>query len=479
MKSVVSAYEMVVGLEVHAELKTKSKIFCSCPTDFGAPPNTQCCPVCMGLPGALPVLNQAAVEYAVKAGLATHCTVANISKLDRKNYFYPDMPKAYQISQYDQPLCRNGFLEIETEQGSKKIGIVRIHIEEDAGKLIHDEKDETLLDFNRCGIGLIEIVSAPDIRSGEEARAYLQKLKTVLLYTGVSDCRMNEGSLRCDVNLSVRKKGEERFGVRTEIKNLNSFSYIVKAIEYEFRRQVALLEAGEIVCQQTRRFDVATGKTELMRIKENADDYRYFPEPDLPPIHIDEQRIEALRAELPRLPDERKKEYRERYGLSAYDAEVLCADPMMAEYFECGAEKTKYPKLLANMMLSELMRLSVTERFSCAIAPLHMAELADLLGDGTVNSSTGKTLISQMWANDRRPIDLVTEQNLRQINDADLLRKEVEQALFANPKALADYRNGKKAAAKVIVGRVMAQTRGRANPVLLSRMVEECMNESR
>lgn len=478
MSLVTSAYEMVVGLEVHAELKTQSKIFCSCPTDFGAPPNTQCCPVCMGLPGALPVLNGAAVDFAVKAGLATNCTIANVSKLDRKNYFYPDMPKAYQISQYDLPLCRNGFLEIETEQGSKKIGIVRIHIEEDAGKLIHDENGETLLDFNRCGIGLIEIVSAPDVRSGEEARAYLQKLRTVLLYTGVSDCRMNEGSLRCDVNLSVRKKGDPSFGVRTEIKNLNSFSYIVKAIDYEFRRQVALLEAGETVCQQTRRFDVSTGKTELMRIKENADDYRYFPEPDLPPIHIDEKRIEALRGELPRLPDERKRDYLERYGLSVYDAEVLCADPLLAEYFECGAEQTEYPKLLANMMLSELMRLSASERFSCPISPSHMAKLADLLGGEIINSSTAKALIAQMWEKDRSPEELVREQGLMQINDTALLRTEIEEALRANPKALSDYRNGKKAAAKVIVGRVMASTRGRANPVLLGRLVEERMNEA-
>ena len=478
MDSVLSSYEVVVGLEVHAELKTKSKIFCSCPTEFGAPPNTQCCPVCMGLPGALPVLNQTAVEYAVKAGLATNCTIANISKFDRKNYFYPDMPKAYQISQYDFPLCRNGFLEIETEAGSKKIGIIRIHIEEDAGKLIHNENGETLLDFNRCGIGLIEIVCAPDIRSGEEARAYLQKLRTLLLYVGVSDCRMNEGSLRCDVNLSVRKKGAREFGVRTEIKNLNSFSFVVKAIEYEFRRQVALLEAGETVCQQTRRFDMTTGKTELMRSKENAEDYRYFPEPDLLPIYVDQGKIEKLREEIPCLPDERKKLYRERYGVSAYDAEILCSDLMLAEYFECGADKTKYPKVLANMILSELMRLSVTELFFAPISPLHMAELSDLLGDETINSSTAKSLIAQMWERDSSPADLVREQNLMQINDAEVLLKNVDEAILSNPKALADYQKGKKAAAKVIVGRVMAQTRGRANPVLLGRLVEERMNES-
>lgn len=473
-----SAYEMIVGLEVHAELKTASKIFCSCPTDFGAPPNTQCCPVCMGLPGALPVLNQRAVDYAVRAGLAANCTIATVSKLDRKNYFYPDMPKAYQISQYDLPLCRDGFLEIETEGGTKRIGIARIHMEEDAGKLIHDEEKGALLDFNRCGIGLIEIVSAPDIRSGEEARAYLQKLRTLLLYTGVSDCRMNEGSLRCDVNLSVRRRGDTSFGTRTEIKNLNSFSFIVKAIDYEFRRQVALLEAGEAVRQETRRFDVPTGKTELMRVKENADDYRYFPEPDLPPIRVDEGRIRAIRETIPRLPDERKAEYRERYGVSAGDAEVLTADRAMADYFEAGAVRTAYPKLLANMMLSELTRLSDAESFTCPISPAHMAELADLSGSGEINSSTAKKLIAQMWERDRSPIHLTREQKLAQINDVELLRAAVERALCATPRALTDYRNGKKAAAKVIVGRVMAETKGRANPVLLGELVESRMNQA-
>ena len=471
-----SAYEMIVGLEVHAELKTESKIFCSCPTTFGAPPNTQCCPVCMGLPGALPVLNQRVVEYAVRAGLATCCTVATRSKMARKNYFYPDMPKAYQISQSDLPLCRNGFLEIEGEDGPKRIGIQRIHIEEDAGKLIHDGERGTLLDFNRCGIGLIEIVSAPDVRSGEEARAYLQKLRTILLYTGVSDCRMNEGSLRCDVNLSVRKRGDETLGTRTEIKNLNSFSYIAKAIDSEFRRHVALLEAGETVRQETRRFNVSTGKTERMRLKENAEDYRYFPEPDLPPIHVDEAWIQAIRETIPRLPDARRAEYEIRYGIPAADAEVLTSDRALADSFEEAASRTAYPKLLANMTLTELMRLSDAETFSCPIAPAHMAELADLWGRGEINSSTVKSLIAQMWETDRSPAELVREQDLGRINDPETLRAAAEQALLANPRALTDYRNGKKNAAKVIVGRVMAETKGRANPVLLGTIVEALMN---
>ena len=319
-------YEMVIGLEVHVELKTATKIFCSCPTTFGAAPNTQCCPVCMGFPGTLPVLNKKVVEYAVKAGLATNCKIANYSKEDRKNYFYPDLPKAYQISQYDLPLCEHGWLDIETEAGSKRIGITRIHIEEDAGKLVHDDVHGTMIDCNRCGVPLIEIVSEPDIRSAEEAKAYLQKLRAIILYTGISDCKMEEGSLRCDVNLSVRKVGAEAFGTRTEMKNLNSFQFIVKAIEYEYKRQVDAIEAGETVVQETRRFDTATGKTNTMRTKEDADDYRYFPDPDLPPIEMSDERIAAFAAEIPELPDARKARYIEKYGLTPYDGEILTSD---------------------------------------------------------------------------------------------------------------------------------------------------------
>ena len=475
MSGVTSAYEMIVGLEVHAELRTESKIFCSCSTAFGAPPNTQCCPVCMGLPGALPTLNRSVVALALRAGLATGCTVADRTHMDRKNYFYPDMPKAYQISQYDQPLCRNGFLEIETEAGRRRIGIVRIHVEEDVGKLFHDGSGEARLDYNRAGVGLIEIVSAPDIRSGEEARAYLQKLRTVLLYTGVSDCRMNEGSLRCDVNLSVRRRGDEGYGTRVEIKNLNSFAFIVKAIDYEFSRQVSLIEAGEAVLQETRRFDEATGRTERMRGKESAEDYRYFPEPDLPLLVIDEAWVRRIAETLPRLPDRRMAEYGERYGISPSDGEVLTADRAMADFFENAAACAKHPKRVASLMLSELARLSVGETFSCPISPAHVAELADLWGEDRVNSSTAKALVAELWREDQSPAELVQARGLGQINDRDTLAAVVERVIAENPRAVADYRNGKKAAAKVIVGRVMAQTSGRANPVLTNDLVVEVL----
>ncbi len=470
-------YEMVIGLEVHVELKTRTKIFCSCPTDFGAPPNTQVCPVCLGLPGTLPVLNGKVVEYAVKAGLATNCTIARFSKQDRKNYFYPDLPKAYQISQYDLPLCEHGWLDIETADGTKRIGITRIHIEEDAGKLMHDDEKGTMIDCNRCGVPLIEIVSEPDIRSAEEAKAYLQKLRAIILYTGVSDCKMNEGSLRCDVNLSVRKKGTETFGTRTEMKNLNSFQFIVKAIEYEYKRQVEAIEAGEKIVQETRRFDANTGKTYSMRTKENANDYRYFPDPDLPPIKLTEEKIASLQAEIPRLPDARKQEYMERYGLSAYDGEVLTTNMAMADYFEAAAAQTRYPKLVANMLLSEVMRLAGGEEDVCRIQPSRMAALADLSGDGIINSATVKKLIKELWETDFDVADKVEREGLAQVSDEMILLEWVQEAIRQNPKSVADYKKGKKAAAKAIVGKVMAVSGGRANPTVVDRLVELELNQ--
>ncbi len=466
-------YEMVIGLEVHVELKTKTKIFCSCPTTFGAEPNTQCCPVCMGYPGTLPVLNKRVVEYAVKAGLATNCKIANYSKEDRKNYFYPDLPKAYQISQYDLPLCEHGWLDVETEEGAKRIGITRIHIEEDAGKLVHDDKYGTMIDCNRCGVPLIEIVSEPDIRSAEEAKAYLQKLRAIILYTGVSDCKMQEGSLRCDVNLSVRKAGEEKFGTRTEMKNLNSFQFIVKAIEYEYKRQVDAIEAGESIVQETRRFDPATGKTYTMRSKENANDYRYFPDPDLPPIELSDAAIKALFDEIPELPDARKKVYMEKYGLTAYDGEVLTSDKAMADYFEAAAATTAHPKLAANLLISEFMRLIEGESFSCPVSAENLGELATLVGDDVINSSTAKKLIKEMFETNASPKAMVEERDLAQINDAELLGRLVAEAVAANPKSVADYKKGKLAAAKAIVGNVMGKTAGKGNPVIINRLLEE------
>lgn len=472
----IKDYEMVIGLEVHVELKTKTKIFCSCPTTFGAAPNTQTCPVCLGLPGTLPVLNGQVVDYAVKAGLATNCTIARFSKQDRKNYFYPDLPKAYQISQYDLPLCEHGWLDIETGNGTKRIGITRIHIEEDAGKLMHDDDRGTMIDCNRCGVPLIEIVSEPDIRSAEEAKAYLQKLRAIILYTGVSDCKMNEGSLRCDVNLSVRKKGTEAFGTRTEMKNLNSFQFIGKAIEYEYRRQVEAIEAGEKIVQETRRFDASTGKTYSMRTKENANDYRYFPDPDLPPIRLTDEKIAQLQAQIPRLPDQRKKEYMEKYGLSAYDGEVLTTDMAMADYFEKAAEETRYPKLVANMLLSEVMRLADGEDDVCKIHPQRMAALATLSGEGVINSATVKKLIKELWETDFDVAEKVEREGLAQVNDEAIILKWVQEAIQQNPKSVADYQKGKKAAAKAIVGKVMAASGGRANPTVVDRLVEAQLN---
>lgn len=469
----IKDYEIVIGLEVHVELKTKTKIFCSCSTAFGAAPNTQTCPVCMGLPGTLPVLNGKVVDYAIKAGLATNCKIASWSKQDRKNYFYPDLPKAYQISQYDLPLCEHGWLDIETESGAKRIGITRIHIEEDAGKLVHDDVHGTMIDCNRCGVPLIEIVSEPDIRSAEEAKAYLQKLRAIILYTGVSDCKMNEGSLRCDVNLSVRKKGEEKFGTRTEMKNLNSFQFIVKAIEYEYKRQVEAIEAGETIIQETRRFDASSGKTYSMRSKENANDYRYFPDPDLPPIETDDDKIARLKSEIPRLPDERKADYMERYSLSAYDGEILTTDMALADYFERAAAATAYPKLCANMIISELMRLVEGDDGPERIAPEHMAALAELCGTETINSATAKKLIRDMWEQDFDPRQKVESEGLAQINDPEKILPWVAEAIAQNPKSVADYKKGKTAAAKAIVGKVMAASGGKANPSVIQKLVTD------
>ncbi len=470
-----SDYEMVIGLEVHCELKTKTKIFCGCSTAFGAEPNTQCCPVCMGMPGALPVLNRQVVDYAVKAGMALNCTIARFSKEDRKNYFYPDLPKAYQISQFDLPLCEHGHLDIETAAGPKRIGITRIHIEEDAGKLVHGEEG-TYCDYNRCGVPLIEIVSEPDIRSAEEARAYVQKLRAILLYAGVSDCRMQEGSLRCDVNLSVRKKGESRLGVRTEMKNLNSFQFIVKAIEYEFARQVEALEAGEPVVQETRRFDQITGKTYTMRKKENSDDYRYFPDPDLPPIVLDGETLARLRESIPALPDERKARYMEEYGLSSKDAEHLVAERTIADYFEETAKRTAYPKHVVSLLTTEIFRLlslHPSEEPAIPVSPDHLARLADLLGEGRINSGTGKRLLGQMWEDDADPERLADEQNLWQISDPAALLPFAREAIEKKPRSADDYRKGKTQALQALVGHCLRATGGQGNPQVIRSLLEK------
>ena len=469
-------YEMVIGLEVHVELKTATKIFCGCSTRFGAPPNTQCCPVCTGMPGSLPVLNGKVVEYAVMAGLATNCTIATYSKQDRKNYFYPDLPKAYQISQYELPLCSRGYLDIETEAGKKRIGITRIHIEEDAGKLTHVEGRGTLIDCNRCGVPLIEIVSEPDMRSAEEARAYLQKLRAVILYTGVSDCKMNEGSLRCDVNLSIRKKGCDTLGTRTEMKNLNSFQSVVRAIEYEFARQVSVLEEGGEVVQETRRFDMSTGKTSSMRSKENADDYRYFPDPDLVPILVSEALRRELAERIPVLPDQRKAQYQAQYGLSSLTAEALVTRKDIADYFEAVAQGTRYPLLAANLVAGEVARLCPEEQ-AIPVAPEHIASLADLLGEGRVNGSTCKRVVALLFQEDQEPGALIEAQGLQQISDEKVLLPLAREVLEQSQKVVSDLQRGNKNAFHALVGQMMKKTQGKGNPQVIQKILAQLLGE--
>lgn len=469
-------YEMVIGLEVHVELKTETKIFCGCSTKFGAPPNTQCCPVCTGMPGSLPVLNGKVVEYAVMAGLATNCEIATYSKQDRKNYFYPDLPKAYQISQYDLPLCSHGYLDIETEAGKKRIGITRIHIEEDAGKLTHVEGHGTLIDCNRCGVPLIEIVSEPDLRSAEETKAYLQKLRAIILYTGVSDCKMNEGSFRCDVNLSIRKKGSDQLGTRTEMKNLNSFQSAVKAIEYEFARQVSVLDEGGEVIQETRRFDMNTGKTASMRSKENADDYRYFPDPDLVPIVVSDTFRKELEDRIPVLPDQRKQQYQSQYGLSSLTAESLVTRKDIADYFEAVVSDTKYPLLAANLVTGEVARLCPEDQ-TVPVAPKHLAVLADLLGEGKVNSGTCKKVIGQLFQEDQDPVALIEAQGLQQISDKSILLPMAQEVLAQSQKVVSDYHKGNKNAFHALVGQMMKRTQGKGNPQIISQVLMDLLDK--
>ncbi|MFV0502695.1 MAG: Asp-tRNA(Asn)/Glu-tRNA(Gln) amidotransferase subunit GatB [Lachnospirales bacterium] len=472
----IKDYEMVIGLEVHCELKTKTKIFCGCSTEFGADPNTQCCPICMGMPGMLPVLNEKVVEYAIKAGMATNCEIAKYSKQDRKNYFYPDLPKAYQISQYDLPLCEHGNVDIESEDGSKSIGITRIHIEEDAGKLVHDDEMGTQLDNNRCGVPLIEIVSEPDIRSAEEAVAYVKKLRAIILYTGVSDCKMQEGSLRCDVNLSVRKLGTEEFGTRTEIKNINSFNFIQKAIEYEYKRQIDEIEKGGVIVQETRRFDQNTGKTFSMRTKEDANDYRYFPDPDLLPIITSEEKMEDIRKSIPELPDIRKKKYIKNFNLTPYDAELITNDIYVADYFEEAVKATKYPKIVANIIISEVFKLIDQDNIEIKISPNNLGEICEMLGDEIINSSTGKKVLAGIWGNNTSPKIYVDEHDLKQINDKVILMELVKEVCSQDQKSVDAYKGGKETAIKSLMGKIMGKTNGKGNPIIINELLIEYLS---
>ena len=475
-------YEMIVGLEVHAELSTKTKIFCSCPTEFGEGPNTHVCPVCTAMPGSLPVLNEKVVEYAVKAGLATNCTIARDSKNDRKNYFYPDLPKSYQISQFDKPLCEKGYVEIETSEEIKKIRLVRIHIEEDAGKLNHNPYGGgTLVDLNRAGVPLIEIVSEPDFRSAEEVEAYLRKLKSILEYIEVSDCKMQEGSLRADVNVSVRKKGDTKLGTRTEMKNMNSFRSIVRAIEYEAERQVQVIEAGGTITQDTLRWDDVSGKTFPMREKENSEDYRYFPDPDLVAIKLSEEYIQNIKDNLPELPESRKKRYIEEYKLTEKEAKLLTASKYISNMFEESSKICGNLKAVANWLLSDVSRIINEKEIEANQIPFSaksLAELISLIDKGTISTAIAKKVLEEMFENgDKMPSQIIEEKGWIQISDEGAIKEVVLKILSENPQSVADYKAGKDRALGFLVGQAMKQTKGKANPQMLNKMFVEEMTK--
>lgn len=474
-------YESVIGLEVHAELKTKTKIFCGCSTEFGADPNTHVCPVCLGLPGVLPVLNKEVLHFAVKAGLALHCDILPFSKFDRKNYYYPDLPKNFQTSQFDLPICLNGYVDIEVGGKQRRIHLTRIHMEEDAGKLVHsgstiDTSDSSCVDYNRTGVPLIEIVSEPDIRSGEEARAYLEKLRSILQYLGVSDCRMEEGSMRCDANISIRPVGSETLGTKTEIKNINSFSGVQKGIEYEAVRQAQILEEGGTIQQATRGWEEAKGITVLQRIKEGSSDYRYFPEPDLIPIKVSSEYIEEVRRELPELPDVRKERFKTEFGLSDYDSSLLTADKATADYFEAVVQDGIDAKTVSNWILGEIAKKLNEEGISIEhipVTPTALAALLRLIQGGTISGTMAKQVLPEMWSTQKSADEVVKEKGLVQITDTNALEEIVQKIIDANPQSVADYQAGKKKAIGFLVGQIMKETKGRANPGLVNQLLQQ------
>ncbi|CVK19323.1 Asp-tRNA(Asn)/Glu-tRNA(Gln) amidotransferase subunit GatB [Sporomusa sphaeroides] len=473
-------YETVIGLEVHCELKTESKIFCGCSTKFGADQNTNVCPVCLGLPGVLPVINEKVVEFAVRAGLALNCQILPFSKFDRKNYYYPDLPKNYQTSQYDLPIAVNGYLDIEVNGETKRIGITRVHMEEDAGKLVHSgtisNSEYALVDYNRTGVPLIEIVSEPDLRSPEEAKAYLEKMRSILQYIDVSDCKMEEGSLRCDANISLRPAGTQPFGTKAELKNLNSFRSVQRGLEYEVERQTDVLEDGGRIIQETRSWDEAKGVTRSMRSKEQAHDYRYFPEPELVPIMVDPAKVESIRAQLPELPDARKARMMADHGLSAYDAETITASRAMADYFDAAVKAGAEAKAAANWLMGDVSKHLNAANIPVEACPVTAAKLAGLIAlidKGTISGKIAKTVFESMWESGKDAETIVKEQGLVQISDEGAIVAIVDGVIAANPQSVADFNAGKEKAIGFLVGQVMKQSKGRANPELVNKLLKE------
>ena len=472
-------YETVIGLEVHVELATRTKIFCGCSTAFGGAPNTHTCPVCTGMPGSLPVLNKKVVDYALRVGLAANCKINQLCKFDRKNYFYPDNPQNYQISQLYLPICHDGYVEIDTAAGKKKIGIHEIHMEEDAGKLIHDEwEDCSLVDYNRSGVPLIEIVSEPDMRSAEEVIAYLEKLRMMIQYLGASDCKLQEGSMRADVNLSVREVGSEKFGTRTEMKNLNSFKAIARAIEGERRRQIELLEEGRQVIQETRRWDDNKESSKAMRSKEDAQDYRYFPDPDLVPVVISDEWIARVKARQPELRTEKIARYMEEYGLPEYDARLLTSSKHMADIFEETTRLSGRPKEASNWLMVEAMRLMKEQEMEpedMRLSPSHLAALIGMVEKNTINRTVAKTVFEEIFRHDADPEAYVEEKGLKVIRDEGALRRTVEAVMAANPQSVEDYRSGKEKAMGFLVGQTMKAMKGKADPAMVNQLVRELL----
>ncbi|CAG9612350.1 Aspartyl/glutamyl-tRNA(Asn/Gln) amidotransferase subunit B [Bacillus rhizoplanae] len=473
-------FETIIGLEVHVELKTNSKIFSASPTEFGADPNTQTSVIDLGYPGVLPTLNKEAVNFAMKAAMALNCEIATETKFDRKNYFYPDNPKAYQISQYDKPIGENGWIEIEVDGKKKRIGITRLHLEEDAGKSTHTGEGYSLVDYNRQGMPLIEIVSEPDMRTPEEAYAYLEKLKSIIQYTGVSDCKMEEGSLRCDANISLRPVGQEKFGTKAELKNLNSFTYVQKGLEFEQVRQEKELLSGGIIQQETRRYDEATKKTILMRVKEGSDDYRYFPEPDLVELYIDDEWKERVRASIPELPDARKVRYVEEIGLPAYDAHVLTLTKEMSDFFEATVADGADAKLTSNWLMGEVLAYlnkQQKELKDVALAPAGLSKMIQLIEKGTISSKIAKKVFNELIEKGGDPEEIVKAKGLVQISDEGALRKIVTDILDNNEQSIEDFKNGKDRAIGFLVGQIMKATKGQANPPLVNKILLEEINK--